>query len=217
MITPEQTIELKKKILEQLKSHYDPERLEEISLYLDSLNNEQFEEFLIKNKMIKSSDDLNETNETTEQDEKQETNIFQLIIEGKVKSYKIAEDPGALAVLEINPKSLGHVIVIPKQNITKIEEIYPEAIEFTEQIAKHLKSKLKAKDALISKSSVLNHAIINIIPIYEEGTKLKGKPTEQELEALQKKLEYKEKVKKSKTKKSKPEPKIIYQLPKRRP
>ena len=54
-------------------------------------------------------------------------------------STEIDENEEALAVLEINPISKGHTIVIPKEHITKPEDIPPKAKELATQIGKKLK------------------------------------------------------------------------------
>ncbi len=43
------------------------------------------------------------------------TNIFARILRGELPCEKVYEDDGALAVMDIAPRSKGHVLVIPKQ------------------------------------------------------------------------------------------------------
>ncbi len=44
------------------------------------------------------------------------TCTFCKIIKGELPSYRVYEDPKYLAFLDINPVSLGHVLVIPKNH-----------------------------------------------------------------------------------------------------
>ena len=48
------------------------------------------------------------------QQEKERESIFRLIVKGEIPSVKIDENDDAIAVLEINPISKGHAIIIPK-------------------------------------------------------------------------------------------------------
>ena len=57
---------------------------------------EQLEEFIKKNNLIQQDQQC----------------IFCSIIEGKMPSFKIAESDSAIAILEINPISKGHTIII---------------------------------------------------------------------------------------------------------
>jgi histidine triad (HIT) family protein len=43
--------------------------------------------------------------------------IFCKIIKGKAKSYKIGENELSIAILDINPLSRGHCLVIPKRHV----------------------------------------------------------------------------------------------------
>lgn len=46
-----------------------------------------------------------------------EPSIFSLIVEGKIPSYKIAEDERFFAFLDVHPVQIGHTLVIPKKQI----------------------------------------------------------------------------------------------------
>ncbi|MCL5804361.1 MAG: HIT domain-containing protein, partial [Candidatus Thermoplasmatota archaeon] len=48
--------------------------------------------------------------------------IFCRIIAGEIPSKKIFEDQTTLAILDINPISEGHSLVIPKKHIAYLEE-----------------------------------------------------------------------------------------------
>src|SRR3989338_2571594 len=82
----------------------------------------------------------------------------------QIESYKISENDSALAVLEINPISRGHTLVIPKVHV---QEISKETQDFAKEISIKLKEKLNAKSIQTEDSEMFGHKIVNIIPVYE--------------------------------------------------
>ena len=67
--------------------------------------------------------------------------IFCKIIKGEIPAYKIYEDDDVFAFLDINGKTAGHTLVVPKmhfKNILDIEEIYlNKTINAVKKITKH--------------------------------------------------------------------------------
>jgi histidine triad (HIT) family protein len=57
----------------------------------------------------------------------EEENIFSLIIDGTLPSYKIYEDELVIAILDINPFSPGHTLVIPKEKVATLEKLSVES------------------------------------------------------------------------------------------
>ena len=86
----------------------------------------------------------------------------------KIPSHKIDENKDAVAVLEINPVSKGHTILIPKKPVSSSEEISGLTFSLAKKIAKKLKAKLKAKDVHISSSNLFGESIVNVLPIYKD-------------------------------------------------
>ena len=209
MLSEDQIRSLKHQIIRQIEASFPFDKQELAKQQILAMNNDDFEFFLKQNNLLKDIEAPVPKDEIPKE-VKKETNehIFKLIIDGKVKSYKIDENKQALAVLEINPKSLGHIIIIPKQEVKGVENLKSLVFALAKKTAKKLKSKLKANDVQISVINTLGYPIINVIPLYEEGTKLpKEKISENELEELQKKLQTKTQSAKPKTKKS-PQEKI---------
>src|SRR3989338_5123727 len=64
--------------------------------------------------------------------------IFCQIATAKVRSRKIYEDEKVIAVLDINPASKGHVLVIPKEHYSILPQIPEEEIAHLGIIAKRL-------------------------------------------------------------------------------
>jgi len=191
MISQEQTEQIKQQLLEQVEN-FPLEKKEPIKQQIKSMNSEQLEEFLEKNKLIKNQ-------QTTEC-------IFCSIVSGNAHSYKIDENKESIAILEINPISKAHSLIIPKKH-TEQEQIPDSAFSLAKKIAKKIKTNFKPKEISISSSDLFGHKIINILPIYENETldskRHQAKP--EELQELQKLLEKKSKkiIKKPKIKKLK--------------
>ena len=161
-ITNEQIEELKKQIIQQIESTFPENKKESAINQINSMNKEQFIEFLKKNNLINLPEEgIQENyNETP----------FRLIVEGKIPAYKIDENKDCIAVLEINPISKAHIIVIPKKIIKESGEIPKSLFSVAKRISKKINTKFKPKDILISSSNVLGEIIINILPIYDNET-----------------------------------------------
>ena len=120
------------------------------------MDDSQFEEFLKDQGLIQSEGKPVQTQ-----------CIFCSIISGQVASHKIQENENAIAVLEINPISFGHTIIIPREHLSSKEQLSKEIFSFAEEISKKIKEQLNPKNVLIEPSNILGHEIINIIPVYE--------------------------------------------------
>lgn len=72
--------------------------------------------------------------------------VFCQIIAGDIPSYKVYEDEKTLAFLDINPVSVGHVLVVTKGHYANLEEIPPEEltalISSVQKVGRLLKDKL---------------------------------------------------------------------------
>lgn len=214
MLDKIQSENLKKQLLSQLENS-NIHNKEEIKASIEEMDDEQLEEFLIKNNLIKSSNS----------DSPQGKCIFCSIIDKEIPSYLLEENKEALAVLEINPVSKGHVIVIPKSHINSSKDLPQQAFALAKKLAKKIKSNLKQKEVSLLFSNAFGHEIINVLPIYENeslGSK-RNKASEEDLLSLQKILSVKKKQKTiknpkvQKTEKINLEPKQKLWLPKRIP
>lgn len=193
--TPEIAEEIKKQLIIEVDK-LPNENKEQIKKYIESLDDESLEEFLKKNKIKYTETGISQ--EHREDEESKETKcIFCQIVENKIPSYKIAENKKAMAVLEINPFSKGHVIIIPVEHTT-IEKMPKMALSLAQKIAKKLKKKLKPEDIKIETSSFQGHPMVNVIPIYKDTLLKKSKAAEEDLKKLQSKLEVKTRAKRKK-------------------
>jgi len=192
MIPEEEVKKIKEQIIQQIDSwHASEEQKEQAKKQILVMPPEALEDFLTKNKLIKPASEekpaVTETNPTQ--------CPFCLIIEGKLQAYKIDENKAGIAVLEINPLSKGHTIVIPKKHLT-IEKVSSQAFSLAKKLAKKIKNKFKSKEVNIQSADAFGHGIINIIPLYENKKLERKKAEENELKELQEKLISKLKVKK---------------------
>jgi len=214
MLPKEQIPQIKQQLIAQLENTNLPNK-EEIKKNIEAMNENQLEEFLIQNKLIKSSKKDSDPNNT---EETQPQCIFCSIVSGKAQSYKIDENKNSIAVLEINPISKAHALITPKEHFSSAEKIPKNAFSLAKRIAKKIKTKFKPKNVIISSSNLFGHEIINVLPVYKNETlnsqRHREKP--EELEKIQKILEKKKRVKIIKKPKTEKIEKEIW-LPKRIP
>ena len=71
--------------------------------------------------------------------------IFCKIIKGEIPSYKIYEDEVVFAFLDINPDSVGHTLIIPKEHFNDLTSIDMKALTHILDVAKSLKLRLEEK------------------------------------------------------------------------
>lgn len=168
MLSKEQALQIKEKLLSEIDKSNIPNK-EEIKKSINSMDNKQLEEFLNKNKLLE-----------------QKECIFCSIIENKIPNYKIEENKQAIAVLEINPISAGHILIIPKQHSTTINK---EVTEFAQKIAEKVKI-FKPKKIEIVTSEIFGHSLLNIFPVYDKENlnSPRMQVSEKELSQIQKKL-----------------------------
>jgi histidine triad (HIT) family protein len=206
MLSEEEVNEIKEKIISQIGSTFPQEQILSARQQIESMSSEQLESFLKRNKMVTTESGTDSSNNEC---------VFCSIISGKINSVKIDENEEAIAVLEINPVSRGHVIVIQK---THDEKLSKKAYSLAENISKKLKKKLFPREVEISNSKLFGHEIINVIPVYENQNirSKRGSAKIEELEKIKEELEKEKKIEKIK-KPKKEKIKHFFFLPKRIP
>jgi len=191
MEASEQQIQsLKEQIINQINSTFPEDKKAEAIQQIESMNKDQFIEFLKKNNLISNSETPEQMQNLSESQEIQET-PFRQIIQGKIPSYKINENNDCIAVLEINPISLGHTIIIPKSPVHDVSSMPATCPELAEDLSKMFKKELNPKNVIIKPSSILGEIIIDVVPVYENETidSQRTKAKQEELEALAEVLE----------------------------
>ena len=123
--------------------------------------------------------------------------LFCSIVEWKTPQYRIYEDDDFIGILDINPASKGHVIIIPKKHSQFINEVEGDFSVPIKKITKKIYDVLKADATIIASNGQnagqkINHISISIIPRYEnDSIKLElpqNKADEEELKELAQKL-----------------------------
>lgn len=75
-----------------------------------------------------------------------EESIFTKIIKGEIPSHKIYEDEHTYAFLDIHPKTAGHTLVIPKQQVEFVwdleDEDYQAVMASVKKVARRIRDTL---------------------------------------------------------------------------
>ena len=182
-----------KEIKEHLKSqiqHLPEDKKKEALTHIDSMSSESVE-LLLK-----------------QQSQRQE--IFRKIANKQIQSIIIKENNDALAVLEINPISKGHTIIVPKSPVTEKSLLTQETKKLAKEIVAKIKQNLKPKEVKTFAENKFGEIIIDLIPEYDSPVSLDSKRAQSSQEELQKieKIINTIKIEKKEVKIKKPEPKI---------
>mgnify|MGYP001594668395 FL=1 len=207
MLSDEETQEIKEKILSHIESSFPAEQIANAKQQIELMNSKQLESFLEKNKMVKA----NESGTDSDND-----CVFCSIVSGKINSVKIDDDDDAIAVLEINPISKGHTIVIPKGHSDKSSK---KALVLAKKISKKLKKKFSPKKVELSASKLFGHEVINILPVYnrENMDSKRNSAKIEKNEKIKEELGKEKKIEKIQKKPKIEEIKQFFWLPKRIP
>jgi len=128
--------------------------------------------------------------------------LFCKIIDNKLASKKIYEDDDNIAILDINPASPGHVLVIPKKHVENIFNVdnldLRRTIEIVKLIAEKLKKELNTNNINIivnngrTAGQIVDHLHFHIVPRFEND-KIdfripRYEMTQEQFDEIQKKL-----------------------------
>ncbi len=125
--------------------------------------------------------------------------IFCKIVNGEIPAKVVYEDEYVLAFLDINPRSKGHTLVIPKKHYETFDEIPDEELSkfilgVKRTVEKLKKLGFKGYNIVNNNGKVagqeVNHVHFHIIPRFgeEEGI-IFGKVVDVDLDEIYKKLE----------------------------
>jgi diadenosine tetraphosphate (Ap4A) HIT family hydrolase len=173
MLQDNEIEEIKERIIKHINENFPEDKKQLAIEKINSMNNEQLIDFLNQNNLIK--EDIENPEESC---------IFCLISSKRINSCIIKEDSNNIAVLDINPLSEGHSIIIPKKH-KKIDE---SSLLMVQEIEKMIKENLKPKEIKEEKSEFIGHEIISLIPIYEGKELKKSQKSIEELEKLKRKI-----------------------------
>lgn len=200
-LTKEQIDSLKHQLREQVKSLPEDKKHQALK-QIEEMSDEAIES-LLNQERAKSADN--------------QKSIFRMILDGEIESVKVAENTHAVAVLDINPISKGHALIIPKKETKEIPDLPSQAFTLAKSLSKILISKLKAKSSEIQTEKKFGEAIIHVIPIYDTPLTLNSPRQKSSLEELDKisaliKIVKKEKLPVIKPKKKSPEDSKVIKL-----
>ena len=121
------------------------------------------------------------------------SSIFSKIIAGEIPCYKIYEDDKTFAFLDIHPETMGHTLVIPKNEVDKIydlpEEDYEALMVAVKKLSKHMEEKLGARILWKVVGTDVPHAHVHLMPLDENWQYGKTlEPTETEFKEIQAKI-----------------------------
>ncbi len=102
--------------------------------------------------------------------------IFCKIINNEIDSYSIYEDKIIKVILDINPSSNGHILILTKKHFNNIEDIDLETLNhitvIIKKMYKNLKYKLNPEGITISQNNGLGqdikHYHVHLIPRYKD-------------------------------------------------
>ena len=179
MLIDEQVESIKEQLIKHIEKGFPAEQQEFAIQQILSMNPEQLEEFLKQNNLSAKE------NESVQC-------IFCSIVKEKTKSFQITENEEAIAVLEINPVSKGHTLIIPKNHSSDSSKDFEKGVkELINSVSDKIKEKLKPKKIMTENKTLFGHPIINLIPNYENdgivsSDSKRSSARKEELEELQK-------------------------------
>ena len=106
--------------------------------------------------------------------------LFCKIIKGDIPSFKVYEDDMVFAFLDINPKSNGHTLIVPKKHFKDIHDIDSNTLNHIIETAKKLMGILEEKLACDGFTLAQNngevqevkHFHLHLKPYYKEAQAL---------------------------------------------
>ena len=105
--------------------------------------------------------------------------IFCKIMNGEISSRTIFEDDIVKVIMDANPNSNGHILIIPKKHIVDFLEMDDETLTHIHHIAKNMKELLYKSlnpDGLVlvnnyGEPQKVKHYHLHLIPTYHIGDK----------------------------------------------
>ncbi len=123
--------------------------------------------------------------------------IFTRIINREIPGYIVAEDENFIAFLDIVPLVVGHTLVVPKKEVDYIFDLDDTTLAglhvFAKLVAHAVKSVIPCKRIGVAVIGLeVPHVHVHLVPMNAMGdinfTKIKLKPTQQELAEVAEKI-----------------------------
>ena len=121
--------------------------------------------------------------------------VFSKIVAGEIPAWKVAEDDDFLAFLDISPLTMGHTLVIPKNEVDYLFDIdsdeYSRLFLFARKVALGIKEAVPCKRIGVAVLGMeVPHAHIHLVPLNKESdmdlSRPKLKPELSEMEQIAK-------------------------------
>ena len=98
--------------------------------------------------------------------------IFSKIIAGEIPSHKVYEDEVVFVFLDIHPINPGHLLVVPRQEVSHFDELdedtYLHCMKIAQQLAKKLKRVLQPERVgLVIAGFDVPHVHIHVFPAHK--------------------------------------------------
>ncbi|MBS3084376.1 HIT domain-containing protein [Candidatus Pacearchaeota archaeon] len=169
---------IKSRLIEHIKKNYDEEKALTLISNINEMGEEEFVEFLKEQGLLGEN-------------EKNSQCIFCSIVFGDIPSSKIGENEKAIAILDINPASTGHSLIIPKEHINSKESLPKETEKLALEIKEKLKKVFNPKRVDFVSSNIMGHDILNVLPVYKSETlnSERKRASPEELENIKEKLD----------------------------
>lgn len=102
--------------------------------------------------------------------------IFCKIINNEISSYKIYENDMVLCLLDINPLSSGHTLIIPKKHFKDISDIDSKYLSSINDATKYVYNLLMSKLGpdgirIVQNNGIcqeIKHYHVHLIPVYND-------------------------------------------------
>lgn len=130
-----------------------------------------------------------------------EDSIFTKIIKGEIPCHKVYEDDKTLAFLDIHPIQPGHVLVVPKRQVSFVWDLddddYQALMATVRKVARRLRAAFPDKErvgVMIEGLDVADHAHVKIFPFskgeYRVIPDMTAEPDHEALAELARKLAF---------------------------
>lgn len=172
MTLTQEQVKIFKDQLKSQVSHLPPDQKSEALKQIDEMSSEALES-LVKQQQSQASSSSDGNS------------IFRMIVNKEIDSIIVEENSSAIAVMDINPISKGHIMIIPKSPVLDPKDIPKPAFELSQKLTDKITSNLKAKSVRLETTQQFGETIIHLIPNYPNSPELnlqsprsKGSPEE---------------------------------------
>jgi histidine triad (HIT) family protein len=123
--------------------------------------------------------------------------IFTKIINREIPGHIVAEDERYIAILDISPLVIGHILVIPKKETDYIfdleDDLLSGLMRFSKRVAKAIKATIPCKRVGVAVIGLeVPHVHVHLVPMNSMGdinfTRPKLSPSKEELAIVAEKI-----------------------------